>query len=171
MPKYFLQIILGLIILSTAIFYLSQSFIKKDVKISPTPSNTSSLPPKFTPFQAKFLIYTNGTRRIFTDPKYHNKSDEVYIEKQNPQLINVKKRDITWENFFTTLPMELTKDCLTTGTSQTFCTNNTHSLKFYINGNEEKNALDKIILPDDKLLVTYGPISDPALATQLESFK
>lgn len=106
-------------------------------------------------FVARFEIYTNGTKRIFTDTKYHNQSTDVYIERSDPHRIHVKKPGTTWSDFFKTLPMSLTHDCLVTGTKQTFCSNDTHTLRFWLNGVETPDALDVEIQPNDFLKVEY----------------
>jgi len=115
-------------------------------------ASTSNLPTKFT---AEFTITTNGTQRIFTDKKYHNLSTDVYIESENPSVLQVKKPGITWSDFFATLPMSLTKDCLVTGTGQIFCANDTSELKFWLNGEEFPDALEQRIQPEDSLRVEY----------------
>jgi len=120
-----------------------------------------------TNMNASFEIYTNGTRRIFTNPMYHNLSPDVYIEAPNPNIINVKKANTTWGDFFKTLPFTLTKDCLVTGTNQTFCTNNAQILKFYINSKQDALALEKKINAGDKLLVSYGGESEVEIKKQL----
>lgn len=112
-------------------------------------------------FGANFEIYTNGTKRIFTDGKYHNLSPDVFIEASAPNIVQVRKPGVTWTNFFETLPMSLTKDCLVTGTKQTFCTDATGELKFYLNDNEDKDALDRQINESDRLLVKYRSSSGP----------
>lgn len=110
--------------------------------------------PEQTNFTARFEIYTNGTKRIFTDTKYHNLSPDVYITKNDPSIIYVKKA-VTWGDFFQTLPMSLTKECLTTGTGQLFCTNENQKLQFIINHKEDPDALDRLINQNDKLQVVY----------------
>lgn len=105
--------------------------------------------------QASFAIFTNGTFREFSAPMYHNLSDDAFIENKNPNIIQVKK-EVTWDAFFKTLPFKLTKDCLTTGTGQTFCTGKDGSLKFYLNGQLDNEALSKTINQGDKLLVSFG---------------
>lgn len=112
--------------------------------------------PKNIERKASFAIFTNGTFRIFTDPRYHNKSEDVYMEASSPNIVIVKKEGIAWNDFFKTLPMSLTKDCLMTGTGQTFCTGETGFLAFYINGEKVDNALDREISDGDKLLVSFG---------------
>lgn len=104
---------------------------------------------------ATFEIYTNGTKRIFTDPKYHNLNSKVFINSQDPKTIHIESSGITWMNFFSTLPMNLDKNCIITGTKQTFCTNSTQKLKFYINEIENPDALDEVIKPNDNLKVEY----------------
>ena len=130
---------------------------------TPLPENSQTLTPEsLSPseevanFSASFNIITNGTTRIFTDPKYHNQSDDVYIESSSPNTVRVKKTGIAWNDFFKTLPMKLTKECLTTGTGQTFCTNENQTLRFVLNGIEAPDALDFEIKPNDKLEIIYG---------------
>lgn len=119
--------------------------------------------------RASFAIYTNGTFRAFSDPRYHNLSEDIYINPSNPNTINVDKPSLTWSDFFNTLPMKLEKDCLTTGTGQTFCTNKTYVIQFFINGAPDPNVLDKKINVKDKLLVTYEALNSPRIKEQIIS--
>lgn len=128
-----------------------------NIKPSPTPN---------TNIKASFAIFTNGTFRVFTASMYHNLSEDVYIESSNPNIVNVKKAGVTWNDFFSTLPFALTPECLTTGTNETFCTGNNGTLKFYINGEQRNNVLDQKINEGDKLLVTFGNESDEAIKRQ-----
>lgn len=123
------------------------------IPVRNTPTPTVEQPVNY---KATFSIVTNETTRVFTDTKYHNQSEEVYIEAENPNTITVKKRGVTWNDFFKTLPMEITKECLTTGTGQIFCSDETKKLQFYINEKEDQGALDKEINNGDSLLVKYG---------------
>lgn len=112
-----------------------------------------------TDFTARFEIYTNGTKRVFSEPKYHRQSTDVFIENPDPHRINIKTTGITWDDFFSTLPLSLTKECLVTGTKQTFCNSDAHKLFFYLNDQENPEALDMTIAPDDFLRVEYKAIT------------
>src|SRR3989344_516440 len=118
--------------------------------------------------QASFAIFTNGTFRVFTASMYHNLSQDVFIEGSNPNIVKIKKEGITWNDFFQTLPFKIAKDCLTTGTGQTFCTGQNGTLKFYLNGRLEQEALDKKIEQGDKLLISFGNEADSQIQTQIE---
>ena len=119
-------------------------------------------------YSAGFAIFTNGTFRVFTASMYHNLSPDVFIESSNPNIVRVKKAGLTWNDFFKTLPFKLTKDCLTTGTKETFCTNNAGTLRFYLNGKIDPKALDREITVDDKFLATYGNENENQIQKQLQ---
>lgn len=160
-------IIVGVILLH--IVFLGFIFISnkrkepKSPQISQVPNQTQSVDK-----QASFAIFTHGTFRVFTASMYHNLSSDVYIEASNPNIIRVKKAEITWNDFFSTLPFKLTKDCLTTGTKEIFCTGANGSLQFYLNGSPEPNALDKEINHSDQLLISFGTENEPQIQKQLQ---
>lgn len=105
--------------------------------------------------KASFAIMTGNIERSFKAEKYHNLSPDVYIEASDPTVVHVKKAGITWDDFFKTLPMKLTKECLTTGDEETFCEGKGGSLKFFLNDIEDKDLLDKEIKEGDKALIKF----------------
>lgn len=150
------SLIIGLIliILGDSFLYYYKNTKTSIQKISSPTSSPVSANRKVE-FSATFKIITNGTTRIFTDSKYHNLSNDIYITSKNPSKIEVRKENVTWSDFFKTLPMNLDKNCLVTGTKQTFCTYDTKKLYFYLNNIETPDALDNLIKEDDYLLVEY----------------
>ncbi len=109
----------------------------------------------FQPFTAEFKIITDGLTRDFSNSRYHNKSADIFIEKDNPNLVHVQKENITWGDFFSTLPMKVTDYCLTTGTGQMFCSGETGKLRFYLNEIETPKALEMRISSGDSLIIEY----------------
>ncbi len=149
-----LVVIIILVILITTLFFWVNNQNKSDKKdgvAKNIPISTSSE----VHFTATFEIYTRGTKRIFSESKYHNLSPDVYISPSETNVVHVWKKGITWRDFFSTLPMEVTKECLTTGTGQKFCTNEKERLKFFINKIEFPEALTTEIRNSDKLQVIY----------------
>lgn len=146
-------------------------FVLTKTKSSPQVASTNPTTPESSPnlitdYTASFAIFTKGIFRVFTSPKYHGLSQDVFIQKDNPNLVHVKKPQITWNDFFKTLPMELTKDCLTTGTKETFCTGENGTLKFYINGKKSDNFLQEKINAGDKALISFGNENDNQIQKQ-----
>ena len=166
-PKLIFLAVAVLLIAAGAFIVKNKNQFKTNPTVQTTqPEDASS--PAAVDINAAFAIYTNGTFRIFTAVMYHNLSEDVFIESGNPNIVQVKKNGVTWGNFFGTLPMKLTSDCLTTGTGQTFCSNEAQTLKFYINGERIENFLDAQINQNDRALISFGSERDSEINNQLE---
>lgn len=118
--------------------------------------------------KAGFTIFTNNTLRVFSAKMYHNLNKDVFIESTNPNIINIKKEGITWDDFFITLPFKLNRECLTTGTGETFCNEKSGTLKFYLNGRLQPDSLSQLINQGDKLLVSFGGETEQQIQRQFE---
>ncbi len=148
--------IVVLTLAAIAFFFFSSSKPKTESVSRITQDAGLSLENEPVEFRASFEIVTNGTKRTFSDKMYHNLFEDAFINADDPGVVVVKKPGITWRQFFDTLPFKLTYDCLTTGTGQTFCNNQTNSLRFILNGQEDVLALDKAINPSDHLRIEYA---------------
>ncbi len=144
------KIIFIFIIITIAVLFiiLSNSQAPKTSQ-SPSPS----LQNQEANIKASFTIVTGNITRSFSAEKYHNQSSDVYIENPDPTIVHVTKIGITWDDFFKTLPMKLTKDCLTTGDGEIFCNGKNGTLKFYLNDIETPDLLDRKIKDGDKALI------------------
>ncbi|OGK17480.1 hypothetical protein A2774_05545 [Candidatus Roizmanbacteria bacterium RIFCSPHIGHO2_01_FULL_39_12c] len=174
MNKNILVLILAVILIFGYLFFLKKpSTTSQQVNIQKqtepkkeSSSNTNIL--ETIDYKASFAIFTNGVFRVFTAAMYHNLSSDAFIQADNPNIVHVKKNGITWDDFFKTLPFKLTKDCLTTGTGETFCTGRDGSLKFYLNGVGNDNLLDTIITSGDRVLITFGKENETQIQKQFE---
>lgn len=121
----------------------------------PSPNPLSSQVQETVNTKASFTIITDSITRSFKAEKYHNKSPDVYIQADDPTVVHVKKANITWNDFFKTLPMSLTKDCLTTGDGETFCSGKEGQLEFFLNNIETPDLLEREIHPEDSILIKF----------------
>lgn len=150
--KILVAVVLLVILFGGFILTQSQNRSSQSSQIvSPTPLVQNEA----VDIKASFTIITNGVTRSFTASMYHNLSPDVYIEASDPSIVHVKRRGITWNDFFKTLPIKLTKECLTTGTKETFCTGKNGTLRFYLNEVEEKNLLDREIKEGDRVRIEF----------------
>lgn len=127
----------------------------QDPEKSAKPSPTPIIHDQKVNIKASFMIITGTITRSFQAEKYHNQSPDVYLEKSDPAIVHVIKRGITWDDFFRTLPMKLTKDCLITGDGEMLCSGKNGSLKFYLNNVGSPNLLDQEIKDGDKALIKF----------------
>lgn len=168
MSKYILFV--AVIIFFTAVFsVLFKPYDMKSKNLSlRVNKDTVATQPKA--IKARFMIFTRGLKRDFSSGRYHNLSKEVYIESNDPTTVNVKSEDVTWENFFMTLPMKVTKECLTTGTNQTFCNSKNEKLVFYLNGIKDEFLLNTVIVDGDEALISFGEESEEEIVKELNEF-
>ena len=156
--KKLLFLVIAMLLVGAVLFVGSRigNYKSQDKENTTAISPEASESPKIEDLTATFEIYTNGTKRIFTQSMYHNQSTDVFIENPDPSVIHVKKAGVTWAGFFETLPFSLTKECLITGTKQEFCNSESKKLEFTLNGQNTPYALELEIQEDDQLVVTYG---------------
>lgn len=150
--KYLLVIVVAVFLIAGLLFFnrtQTQNIVTQ---------HTTSLSPSVnqeTNIIASFTIITDNITRSFKALKYHNKSQDVYIESSDPSVVHVKKSGITWDDFFNTLPMKLTKDCLITGDGEELCHNKNGTLEFFLNDIKDPNLLDKEIKEGNKALIKF----------------
>ncbi|MBI4009511.1 hypothetical protein HY357_04705 [Candidatus Roizmanbacteria bacterium] len=160
---FIILVIFGLSVLLSKGQSKSVSLMKESLDVSPTAQGD-----KVVDHKASFAIFTHGTFRIFTAAMYHNLSEDVFIQADNPNIVHVKKAGTTWDDFFKTLPFKLTKSCLTTGTGETFCNGQNGTLRFYLNGVKTDNLLDTEIQNGDKTLISFGNENEDIVQKQLQ---
>lgn len=154
--KATLSIVIVVVLLLAALAFFQRPQNSHTPFLLPNPTPTPTPTVDKVDIKASFTIITGGITRSFKAEKYHNQSPDVYIEASDPTLVHVTKIAIIWDDFFKTLPMKLTKECLTTGDGETFCDGKDGSLKFYLNGVEDKDLLQKEIKEQDRVLIKYA---------------
>lgn len=145
----------GIILISVlALVLFNKSQTPKTLVPTPTPIAEEDK----VNIKASFTIVTGNITRSFKAEKYHNKSSDVYIESPDATIVHVTKKGITWDDFFQTLPMKLTKECLITGDGETLCNGKNGTLQFFLSGVETPNLLDQEIKDGDKTLIKFLPL-------------
>lgn len=154
--KVILPIAILIATISTHIFLTSKPAPEPNKQTPKTNNNSTSseVENKEVFINAKFSIYTLGTKRDFSNPMYQNLSEKAYIATGKGDQI-IALNSTTWKEFFDTLPFSLDTQCLVTGTKQRFCTNTTQGLNFYLNGAIDPEALSRSINEGDELEVRF----------------
>ena len=120
--------------------------------------------PKPEAYHAHFdiQIYQNGKAVDLSLPKYQSiegkeLNEYVHLHDGNGKVVHLHKSGIDLKTFIDSIKV-------------TFAPNtNLNTLKVYVNGNPEPSLLSYIPNDLDKILISYGPISDTTIETQIKS--
>jgi hypothetical protein len=121
-----------------------------------------------------FKLYIGDERIRFTDPKYqstpeHTHHVSLHFHDGNDEVIHRHADNVTLSDFFSSLDMSLTNECLTLSNGEDYCTNETETLMLLINGERTLNVTEYIINEEDRILVYYGNPTNPNLTEYITS--
>lgn len=110
---------------------------------------------------ADFKVYVNGKAMDFTQSKYQSTEEKelneyIHLHDGNGDIIHVHKKGIRLGEFFDSLGIKFSSECLVLDTGESYCGSEDQLLKFYVNG-KENNLYDKYEPQDlDRILIVYG---------------
>ena len=136
---------------------------------------------------ADFAVYLSGNKFDFSADKYQSDEPDdeqnheheedhtnaldpyVHIHNKKGDIIHKHKQGITLGYFFETLGMEFNDDCFGLDDGSKYCSDDSNSLKFFVNGARSAKAGSYEFSDLDQILISYGPLTDSSLQAQLDS--
>lgn len=114
---------------------------------------------------ATFLVMIDGVPLDFSQEKYQVASRYIHVENGVGTTMHKHATEVPVGEFFSSVNMQVTENCLITDEGSTYCSQGDKELKFYVNGMEANPALINryIFSDDDRFLLYYGPDSIQAI--------
>ena len=133
-------------------------------------SSVARVPDDKVDEHADFKVNINGEVYDFTQAQYQsiedNKVDSgVYFCDGDGGVIHKRKRDISVGYFFKTLGISFDENCFVLDTGERYCTDESRTLKFLVNGQPNNQFGDYIFNDLDRILISFG-VSDEAAVEQ-----
>lgn len=87
---------------------------------------------------ADFAVFVNGTALDFNDIRFlstetNERSQSVHLHAPRTNVAHLHREQTTFDEFFLSLGMELTDDCLKLDTGEKLCNDNANGLQFMVN--------------------------------------
>ncbi len=125
-------------------------------------------------YHADFKVYLRGTAYDFAQEKYmstdENKlSNFTHLHNMDGGVIHKHMSTVTLGDFFTSLSMELTNDCFTLDTGESYCDDEENKLTMWVNGEPNSDFENYLIQDLDRILVSYGHSTSTELEAQMAS--
>ncbi len=130
--------------------------------------------PKTVHYHANFLVYINGLQENFSGDKYMSSEaqctveakgitnltaeEKVHLHDNIGTVVHVHAPGVTWGLFFQNIGVSFNSTCIGID-GNSYCNNGNESLRMYVNGNQVDTFANTLIVRQDRVLITYGPIS------------
>ena len=120
-----------------------------------------------------FLVYLDGKVYDFTADQYQTSAEQtlhqdIHLHDNEDEVIHRHNVGITLGEFFTSLGVQLSKDCIQTSTDKQFCSDDTNKLLLYINEEPTTDIASYVNQEEDQLLLYYGDPTDPIVSELTE---
>jgi hypothetical protein len=118
---------------------------------------------------AAFLVSLNGTIIDFSKPKYQVQSRYIHVENGDGSTLHRHASNVPISEFLNSVNMRISDDgCFQDDNRTSYCSGNSQSLRFYINGSETESINDYVINDGDRFLIYYGNNSSNQIAGLLD---
>ena len=140
--------------------------------------------PPQTHYHANFAVYINGQREQFKDPFYYQEisactvngpiqpAQRAHMHDNINSVIHVHDEGVTWGQFFENLNWYVGADFIQTRSGTLYKAGDTAKLHVILNGQDYTGLApitNQVIGDEDRLLVSFGDISQPTLDSEYKS--
>jgi len=116
-----------------------------------------------------FLIYINGNLKRLDDAKYYGASKKVHIHDYSFAEIHTHAANITLGQFLNTLQINLSATCVEFENEELYCGNETHKLRFYIDGEPNGDIGNHFTADFEQYLIIFGDETEDEITEQIDS--
>jgi hypothetical protein len=117
---------------------------------------------------ADFAVFINGEQYNFNNSWFVERSPYIYIRAPYYSLLHMDATNVPLKIFFKSINWDISRDCIKLHTDEIYCTNETHTLKFYVNGERIEDISNYAFSDLDKVLISYGDESEEEIEKQME---
>jgi hypothetical protein len=137
-----------------------------------------------THYHANFALYINGQREDFKATHYYEEiaacsihgtiqpAQRVHMHDEVNSVIHVHDDAVTWEQFFNNIGWTLGPNFIQNDQRTIYLEDDTNKLNIVLNGEnltELTNIANQVIKDEDRLLISFGNISDTVLQEEYKS--
>ena len=114
-----------------------------------------------------FVVFINGKFRRFDEARYYGASRYAHVHDYSFAEIHTHAVNLTLGYFFRTLNVTFNSSCIAFD-SETYCTNSTHNLKFYVEGERNDDYENHLTADWEHYLISYGDDSQKDIQEQID---
>lgn len=113
-------------------------------------------------------VYINGQSIDFSQRKYQLATSFIHFEDGLGDVVHVHATGMTIGHLFRSLGMDFNNNCAVIE-GKNYCNEDNMKLKFYVNGQPNKEFDNYVIKDLNKILISYGNENESEIQKQLDS--
>lgn len=118
---------------------------------------------------ADFAIFINNHEYKLNQSRFLDRNPYIFISAPYYSLLQVRAENVPLKFFFQSINWKISRDCLELHNNEKYCTNETHSLKFYVNRKKMDDISYYVVQDLDKILISFGNETEEEIQKQLNS--
>ena len=166
-PIVFILVFIILITGAYALVLFNTEIVVPAADVMYEPANYIIGPPGSTHHHSTMLIFINGELRRFDDAKYYESSPYAHIHDPSFAEIHTHATNVTLAFFLRTLNVKFNSTCLIFSEQESYCNNQTQTLKFYVEGKLNNEFGNHLTVDWEHYLITYGDESEEEIQDQI----
>jgi hypothetical protein len=108
-----------------------------------------------------FLFYINAMKVDLTADRYQSSTSSVkhksfHFHDNIDTMLHRHADGLTLGDFMSSIGITLTQDCITLDTGEQYCTDDTNTLRMFVNGEVVEDPANYITKEEDRILLYYG---------------
>ena len=116
---------------------------------------------------AALVMFIDDKPVDFAQEQFQLKSKYIHFENNNSYLIHRHATGVTLEMLFDSIGIKLTQDCIILSDERSYCNNDTHTIKLFVNKLEFTDISEYVPNHNDRILVSYSEKSYNNIPEQL----
>ncbi len=130
---------------------------------TPTPGNPGEIHEHST-----FLIFVDGNMRRFDDQRFFEGSPHAHLHDYSFAEIHSHAPNVTLGFFFNTIGISFNESCIVFSDSESYCSNKTDTLKFFVDGKKNKDFGNHLTQDWEHYLISYGDNDEAEIQRQIK---
>jgi hypothetical protein len=117
---------------------------------------------------AGFAVILNGQEIDFSQSRYQVQSQLIHVEGGDGTTLHRHATGVPIGEFLRSVRMDIADGCFVHDNGTQYCEGGDNRLLFFVNGQERDDAMGYVLNDGDRILITYGDLTEQQIQEQIE---
>lgn len=118
---------------------------------------------------AGFAVMLNGREVDFSQTEYQVQSQLIHVEGGDGTTLHRHATGVPIGEFLRSVNMNIANNCFITDEGTQYCEGGDNRLMFFVNGDEVQDIMGYVLNDNDRILITYGDLTEQQIQEQIDT--